>query len=50
MQHILPDNSGRRLGIYRRQFSYVAHILERRSVKERRNGFDRRLKLRKSQQ
>ena len=43
MNRVLPDNGGRRLGIDRRQFSYTAHIPERRSGKERRSGFDRRL-------
>jgi len=42
MRHILPDNGGRRMGIEQRQFSYTAHIPERRSGKERRSGFDRR--------
>ena len=40
------DNGGRRLGSDRRQFSYTMHIPERRSGKERRSGFDRRLKPR----
>jgi len=40
------DNGGRRLGIDRRQFSYTMHIPERRSGKERRSGFDRRIKPR----
>ena len=43
MSQILLDNSGRRMGIERRQFSYTAHIPERRSGKERRTGLDRRL-------
>jgi hypothetical protein len=47
---ILPDNGGRRLGVDRRQFSYDFHIPERRSGKERRSGFDRRLKPRTSKQ
>jgi len=40
----LTNNNERRSGIDRRQFSYFAHIPERRSGKERRNGFDRGLK------
>lgn len=36
------DNGGRRLGIDRRQFSYTAHIPERRKSKDRRRGEDRR--------
>jgi len=46
MNHIFPDNGGRRLGIERRQFSYTQHIPERRSGKDRRLGNDRRLKPR----
>ena len=46
MKQVLPDNGGRRTGIDRRQFSFTAHIPERRSGKERRGGFDRRLKPR----
>jgi hypothetical protein len=42
------DNGGRRLGIDRRKYSYTIHIPERRSGKDRRSGFDRRLKPRKS--
>ena len=40
MKNSLPDNGGRRLGIGidRRQFSYTAHIPERRSGKEIRSG------------
>jgi len=48
MGYILPDNEGRRLGKDRRQFSYYAHIPERRSGKDRRCGNDRRLKPRTS--
>lgn len=48
MKHILSDNAGRRIGVDRRQFSYTIHIPEGRSGKERRNGLDRRLKLRTS--
>ena len=36
------DNGGRRSGIERRQFSYMIHIPERRSGKDRRSGVDRR--------
>ena len=43
---MLPDNGGRRLGADRRQFSYNHHIPERRSGKDRRSGFDRRITLR----
>ena len=46
MNHLLPDNGGRRLGIDRRQFSYYKHIPERRSGKDRRSGNDRRLEPR----
>jgi hypothetical protein len=46
MSHILLDNSGRRMGIERRQFSYTAHIPERRSGKDGRSVNDRRQKLR----
>jgi hypothetical protein len=37
INHMLPDNSCRRMGIERRQFSYTAHIPERRSAKKRRS-------------
>jgi len=50
MKPILIDNGGRRLGVDRRQFSYLTHIPERRSGKERRSGSDRRLKPRASKQ
>ena len=50
MNPTLIDNGGRRLGIDRRQFSYLIHIPERRSGKERRSGLDRRLKTRTSKQ
>ena len=40
----LTDHNERRSGIERRQFSYDMHIPERRSGKERRSDFDRRLK------
>ena len=46
MRYILSDNGGRRSGIERREFSYDQHIPERRSGMDRRNGDDRRLKLR----
>lgn len=48
MESFISDNSGRRSDIDRRQLKYSAHIPERRSCKERRGGFDRRLKLRTS--
>ena len=48
MKHVLPDNCGRRSGIDRREFSYTAHIPERRSGKERRSGVDRRSEPRTS--
>ncbi len=38
----LVDNGGRRLGIDSRQFSYNAHIPERRNGKDRRSGEDER--------
>ena len=38
----LSDNGGRRAGIDRRQFSYDAHVPERRSGMERRSTVDRR--------
>ena len=37
LNHMLPDNGCRRIGIERRQFSYTAHIPERRSGKTRRS-------------
>ncbi|MFW9906044.1 MAG: hypothetical protein ACFFFH_17105 [Candidatus Thorarchaeota archaeon] len=49
MKQLLLDNGGRRSGMDRRQFSYTAHIPERRSGEDRRSGFDRRLELRTSQ-
>jgi hypothetical protein len=39
---MLPDNGGRRSGIDRRAFLYAVHLPEKRSVKDRRNRFDRR--------
>ena len=38
-------NRDRRSGIERRQFSYNGHIPERRSIKEKRSGRDRRREL-----
>ena len=38
----LEDSGGRRSGFRKREFSYDAHIPERRSGAERRNGTDRR--------
>jgi len=49
MTSILSDNGGRRLEIDRRQFSYDYHVPERRSGKDRRSGFDRRLEARSSE-
>ena len=46
MVSFIRDNGGERLGLDRRQFSYDKHIPGRRSGKDRRNGLDRRLKLR----
>ena len=48
MKNVLSYKGGRRSGIDRRRFSYTEHIPERRSGKERRSGFDRRLKPRMS--
>ena len=42
MDSIADDNGGRRSGIERRKFSYMVHIPERRSGKDRRSGIDRR--------
>ena len=39
---VLMDNGGRRSGIDRRHFSYLAHVPERRSDQNRRSGKDRR--------
>jgi hypothetical protein len=36
------DYGGRRMGIDRRQFSYLLHVPERRSDTDRRSGIDRR--------
>jgi hypothetical protein len=49
MASFIRDNGGVRSGLERRQFSYDKHIPERRSAKDRRNGFDRRLKSRISE-
>ena len=38
---VINDNEESRTGIERRQFSYTAYIPERRSGKDRRNGFER---------
>ena len=38
----LEDRGGRRSGFKKREFSYDAHIPERRSGAERRSGTDRR--------
>ena len=35
------NNGERRFGMERRTFSYALHLPERRSGKDRRNGFDR---------
>ncbi len=40
--YLSPDNRGRRSGIDRRKFSYALVIPERRIVKDRRSGLDRR--------
>jgi hypothetical protein len=39
------DNGGRRSTTDRREFTYAGYMPERRSFKDRRSGFDRRLKL-----
>jgi len=49
MELFIKDNGSRRSGIERRQFLYTAHIPERRSDKDRRNGLDRRQKTRTSE-
>ena len=49
MATFIRDNGGERLGLDRRQFSYDRHIPERRSAKDRRSKFYRRLKPRKSE-
>jgi hypothetical protein len=48
-KNFLRDNGDSRSGFERRQFSYDKHIPERRSGDDRRNGFDRRLKPRRSE-
>ena len=50
MSRLIFDNGGRRSGIDRRQFSYAIHIPERRTGEDRRDGADRRLKARTSEQ
>ncbi|MEJ2658678.1 MAG: hypothetical protein P8012_16075 [Desulfobacterales bacterium] len=45
MVSFIKYNGDKRLGLDRRQYSYDKHIPERRSGKERRNGFDRKLKI-----
>jgi DNA-binding XRE family transcriptional regulator len=48
---VAKDNGDKRSGIDRRQFSYHEHVPERRSGKNRRNGFHRKtLKQRISEQ
>jgi hypothetical protein len=44
----LIDNGGRRKDSERRNFEYTAHIPERRSGKDRRDGVERREKRRDS--
>ena len=44
--NIMLDNGGRRIGGDGREFSYNAHIPERRSGKDRHSGTDRRIKPR----
>jgi len=39
------DNGGRRSGKDRREFTYSDYTPERRSSKDRRSGFDRRIKV-----
>ena len=39
---VIKDNGESRIGIERRQFSYTAHIPERRSGRDRRKSLDRR--------
>jgi len=39
------DNGGRRSGEDRREFTYSDYTPERRSSKDRRSGFDRRIEL-----
>ena len=43
----MEDNGGTRSGFDRREFQYTAHIPERRSQHDRRNGLDRRKKISK---
>jgi len=44
MLKILRNNGDKRSDIDRRKISFDVHIPERRSGKERRSGFDRKLK------
>ena len=39
---VIKDNGESRIGLERRQFSYTAHIPERRSGRDRRNSLERR--------
>ena len=39
---MIEDNEESRIGIERRQFSYTAHIPERRSGNDRRKGVERK--------
>jgi hypothetical protein len=41
----IKDNGGRRSGTDRREYSYSAHLPERRSGLDQRSGFDRRRPL-----
>jgi hypothetical protein len=41
-EEVIKDNEESRIGIERRQFSYTAHIPERRSGNDRRKRFERR--------
>ena len=43
---LIHDNAGRRSGSDRRHFSYGVYIPERRLIKDRRSGRDRRNQLR----
>jgi len=49
MASFIRDNGDERLGLDRREFSCDWYIPERRSGKDRRNGLDRRLRLRISE-
>ena len=39
---VIKDNGESRIGLERRQFSYTAHIPERRSGRDRRKSLERR--------